>query len=103
MNTTTAALLVIAVFVVVLLYALRRYRGRVHATVKGPFGTAMKMRAEDAALTPAVQGSDLISRDGGISGVDRTGRGVEVRGADAMKDIRLEVEDGENPKTRPRS
>lgn len=103
MNATTAALLVIAVFAVVLLYALYRYRGRVHAKVKGPFGTAMNMTAEDAAPTPAVRGSDLMSRDGAITGVDHTGRGVDVRRADAKKDIRLEVEDSEHPKGRPRS
>ena len=88
MDTSTAVVLVVALFAVVIIAAIAVYRRRIRAGIKTPFGQLnLEGSNEPPASRPGASIKDVESRRGGVLADDHTGRGAEVSTAKAEKDI----------------
>jgi len=107
MDTTTAAMIVIAIFAVIIAVAFLRYRKSGEAEIKGPFGTALKVKGSNQAAAkkmPGIKADGITSREGGVLAEDTTGDGIDIRNVDARDDVLLSsstTHKGDNPKGPP--
>ena len=105
MNTTTAVVIIIAIFAVVIIVAFLRFRKSGNAEMKGgPFGTELKIKGEDKASAksrPGIKADGITSRDGGVMAEDTTGNGIDIKNVDARDDVLLSsnvTRQGDGPK-----
>ena len=91
MDTQTASLIGLAFLVVLVVVLAVRYRGRLKAGIKGPGGLSLDVDASnpEPTTTPGVRLDGVKSHAGGIQAIDRTGRGADVRNADAYEDVHV--------------
>jgi hypothetical protein len=89
MDTTTAAVIVVSVFALLVIFLAVRFKGRLKGGIKGPAGTGVDFDASNpqATTTPGVRMDGVKSRAGNIHATDRTGRGADVRNAEAYGDV----------------
>jgi hypothetical protein len=101
MDTLTATLIGLAVLALVLIYALRR--PRVKASLKGlGVGLDVETSGEGATDRPGVTAKRVVSRQGGFTAEDGTGRGAQVSHVDAHGDVRItSAPPAGDPKGRP--
>ncbi len=101
MDTTTAAVIVIAVFALLVIFIATRFKGRLKAGIKGPAGTSLDVDASNPqpTTTPGVRMDGVKSHAGSVQAVDRTGRGADVRNAEAYGDVHATSDP--NPKAEP--
>jgi hypothetical protein len=99
MSKHEAVVIIAGVFGVVLIYAILRYGKRLKAELSA-FGGRLQLDGSAEQRNPGVRAHDVESSDGGITGVDRTGRGVDVSKAKAKQTIHLEA--NADPKDSPR-
>jgi hypothetical protein len=83
------AVIVMAIFAVVIIVVAIAFRHRLKAIVKGPGGTRMEIDASSPLPRPGVQAKNITSRKGGVIATDETGRGTEVDTVDAYKDVNI--------------
>ena len=89
MDTLTATLIGLAVLALVLIYALTRFR-RVKGGLKGlGVGLDLEASGEEQASRPGVSAQRVVSRQGGVTAEDATGRGAQVSDVDAYGDVRI--------------
>jgi hypothetical protein len=107
MDTSTAALIVIAIFAIILIVAFLRYRKSGEAEIRGPFGTALKVKGSNHAgvkKLPGIKAEGITSREGGVRAEDSTGSGLDIRNVDARDDVLLSSgtsHQGDSPKGPP--
>ncbi len=80
MDKIIAAVVVVVIFGLIIFAFTRRYRRRVKAEIKGPFGTGLKVEGENAAspsaptsgirIKDAEAGRDIRAHSTGAGGVD---------------------------------
>ena len=89
MDPTTAAVLVISLFALIVVAAFLIYRSRAKVKVKGPLGTGLDLDAsnEPPPASPGVRVKDATSHGGGLLAEDKTGRGADVEGVEVQDDI----------------
>ncbi len=89
MDAQTAALIAISVFVLLVIFLSLRYRDRIKGGIKGPLGTEVNFEASNpqSTATPGVRMDGVKSHAGSVQAVDRTGRGADVRNAEAYGDV----------------
>ena len=92
MNTTTAVVIVVGLFGLIILGFVWRYRTKGKAQIKGPFGTGLKVEGENApglgAPAPGVRLKDAQA-GGNIRAQDATGRGADAEKLKAKGDIEV--------------
>ena len=88
MSQTEAGVLVVAVFGLIAIVVLFRFRNA-RIKIKGPGKLGMDVDASDP---PAIRAEDVNSRKGGITATDETGRGIDANKVEVEKDIQLKVE-----------
>jgi hypothetical protein len=88
MDITTVSVIIIFALIVVVGFYLYRQRGKIK--VSGPFSTSLELEASnpEPPPPPGVRMEDITSHSGGITAEDSTGRGAEMRRAEAYGDIR---------------
>ena len=91
MDANTATVLVVALVVVIAIVFLFIFRGRGKVKMRGPFKTELDLDGSNDPK-PGVHGENLTSEEGGLTAHDKSGRGVEVKGAHTKKDIDLTTE-----------
>jgi hypothetical protein len=98
MDTTTAAVIVVAVFALLVIFLAVRFKGRLKGEIKGPAGTGLDFDASNPqpTTTPGVRMDGVKSYAGNIRATDRTDRGVDIRNAEAYGDV--EATSGPHPK-----
>jgi len=92
MNTTTAVVIVIAIFAVIIIAAFLRFGQSGNAEIKGPFGTALKIQGENSASTkrtPGLKAEGITSREGRVMAEDTTGDGIDIKNVNARDDVLL--------------
>lgn len=89
MDTQTASLIGLCILVLLVIFLAVRYAGRIKAAFKLPGGLSVDVDASnpEPTTTPGVRLDGVTSRAGGIQAIDRTGRGADVRNADAYGDV----------------
>jgi hypothetical protein len=100
MDSQTLAV-VAGIFVLLVIFIALRYRSRIKAGIKGPFGTAVDVEAsnDQPAPNPGVTVAGARSHAGGLRAEDRTGRGASVKDVETYRDI--QVTSDPNPKAKP--
>src|SRR3954463_10337385 len=101
MDTTTAAVIGVAIFALLVIFIALRFKGNLKAGIKGPAGTSLDVEASKPQLTttPGVRMEGVKSHAGSVQAVDRTGRGADVKNAEAYGDINATSDP--NPKAEP--
>jgi len=101
MDVTTAAVIVVAIFVLLIIFLALRFKGGVKGGIKGPGGTGVDFDASNpqATTTPGVKLDGVKSQAGNIRATDRTGRGADVRNAEAYGDV--DATSDPHPKAEP--
>lgn len=102
MDTLTATLIGLAVLALVLIYALT-HRPKVKGGLKG-LGVELNVEASEEGATdrPGVTAKRVVSRQGGFTAEDGTGRGAQVSHVDAHGDVRItSAPAGGDPKGQP--
>lgn len=96
-----AVLMVIALFVVLGLAFILRYRRKSKIGIRGPWGTSFEAQGsnEPPSREPAVIVEDAKSHAGSLRATDETGRGAAVRRVEVERD--LDVRSGSGPKADP--
>ena len=92
MDATIATVIILAIFAVVIIVAFLRFRKSGNAEIKGPFGTALKIKGENnapAKRTPGIKAEGITSREGGVMAEDTTGNGIDIKNVDAKDDVLL--------------
>jgi hypothetical protein len=84
-----SAVMVVAIFAVVIIVAALAFRHRLRASIKGPGRMSMEMDATNPSPRPGVQATNITSRSGGVRATDETGRGTDVDTVDAYKDVSI--------------
>ena len=84
-----SAVILIAIFAVVIIVVGLVFRKRIRAVIKGPWSTSLEVEASNPSPRPGVQIEDAQSRHGGLTARDNTGRGAEVRKVAVDKDIQV--------------
>jgi hypothetical protein len=99
MDTTTAAVIVIALFALIGVAAFLRFRQRGSAEIQGPFGTRLKVNGSNdpPVQAPGIQAQGITSREGGVVVEDTTGHGVNIKEVDARSDVLLSSKNPEPP------
>jgi len=89
MNTSTAAIVVVAIFAAIVVAAFLVFRQRGKVEIKGPLGTGLKLDASNEQKPPApgVEIEGAKSRGGGLVAEDGTGRGAKVKDVEVQDDI----------------
>ena len=89
MDTTTAAVIVVAVSALLVIFLAIRFKGGLKGGIKGPAGTGVDFDASNPqpTTTPGVKMDGVKSHAGNIRATDRTGRGADVRNAEAYGDV----------------
>ncbi len=105
MDTTTAVIIVIAVFALIVVAAFWRYRQRGGAEINGPFGTKLKVQASnDPPIQKAgISAKGITSREGGVLAEETLGRGIEAENVDAKDDVLLSSSHSPQQTNRPPS
>jgi hypothetical protein len=89
MDTTTATIIIVALFALISVGGFVVYRQRSNVDVKTPPGSLKMNSSNDPPpQQPGVTIENATSRGGGIMAEDKTGRGAAMRGVEAEKDIR---------------
>jgi hypothetical protein len=101
MDSQTLAVVVVGLFVLLVVFIAMRYKSRIKAGIKGPFGTAVDVEAstDQPASNPGVAITGAKSHAGGLRAEDRTGRGAALKDVEAYRDI--EVTSDPPPKAEP--
>jgi len=101
MDSQTLAVVVAGIFVLLVIFIALRYKSRIKAGIKGPFGTAVDVEAsnDQPAPNPGVAVAGAKSHAGGLRAEDRTGRGADVKDVETFGDIH--VSSDPNPKAEP--
>jgi len=101
MDSSTLAVAVTGIFVLLVLFVALRYRSRIKAGIKGPFGTEVSVEASNdrSASNPGVSVAGAKSHAGGLRAEDRTGRGAHVKDVETFGDI--QVTSDPSPKAEP--
>jgi hypothetical protein len=101
MDTTTAAVIVVAVFALLVIFLAIRFKGGLKGRIKGPAGTGVDFDASNPqpTTTPGVRMDGVKSQAGNIRATDRTGRGADVRNAEAYGDV--DATSDPHPKAEP--
>jgi len=88
-NETTVLIAAVVVFACIAIVALLVFRRHVVLWIKGPLSTAMKLDARNTAEAspPGVKVEGAKSRAGGLTAVDQTGHGADVKDVEVQKDI----------------
>jgi hypothetical protein len=92
MDTTTAIVVVIALFVVVAVVSFFLFRGSTKTRITGPWNTKVEIEGSNpvpAPHVPGVRAQDIRSHSGSVRARDETGRGVDAAGIDAHADVDL--------------
>lgn len=100
-NTVLVLVLVVALFALILIVALLRFRKNVKGSIEGPLKTKLSIDASNPQPTLGATVEDAKSHGGNIIADDLTGRGASVRRAEAQRDIRATSrgqEGGSGPK-----
>jgi len=87
-NTTEAGVVILGFLALVAIVALFRFRHGAKVRIKGPGGSGLEVDGSNDAA-PAIRAEGVKSRTGGLVADDRTGRGVDAKGIDVEKDVRL--------------
>jgi len=89
MDVMTLAVVVVAIFALVVVAILLVFRQRASGKIQGPLGTGLEWDAANAPppTTPAVKVKKVESRGGGLLAEDRTGRGVDLKDVKVQDDI----------------
>jgi hypothetical protein len=106
MDTTTAMVLIVLAFVLIVVTAFLVFRQKGRVEIKGPLGAELKLDASNEAspLPPAVKVEDAKAKKGGLIAEDKTGRGAQVSHVETLDDILVSSsspEDSGNPKATP--
>jgi hypothetical protein len=102
MSSTEADVLIVAILVLVAVYAFIRYRGSAKVKIHGPGKIGMDLDASNDRA-PAVVVEDAKSHEGGIRVEDGTGAGAHVRRVEAEQDIHVTARSEKpDPKAEPR-
>jgi hypothetical protein len=101
MDSPKLAVVVAGIFVLLVIFIALRYRSRIKAGIKGPFGMGVDVEAsnDQPAPHPGVTVAGAKSHAGGLRAEDRTGRGADVKDVDTYGDI--QVTSDPNPKAEP--
>ncbi len=101
MDSPTLAVVVAGIFVLLVLFIALRYRSRIKAGIKGPFGVGVDIEAsnDQPASNPGVTVTGAKSHAGGLRAEDHTGRGANVSAIETHGDIH--VSSDPNPKAKP--
>lgn len=107
MDTQTAGLVGLALLVLVVIFAIVRYRQRAKFEIKGPGGIAATFEGENrqsqsASAPPASSGGinmERIKSGGSVHAEDHPGHGVAIKDVDAQGDVR--AVSGSTPKADP--
>src|ERR1043166_3811695 len=107
MSQTVATVLVVALLALIVIVVANLFRGNIKTKLKGPFGTKLDIEGTNpsAADQAALHAKGIISREGGISAEDTTGRGINAEDFDAKLDVHLSTGNPEvplHPKSPPR-
>jgi hypothetical protein len=98
METTTATILIVVLFALIIVSGFLIYRQRSNVDIKTPLGSLKMKASNDSPPTkPGVTIEDATSRSGGIEGRDKTGRGAVLRQVDAHGDIKASSETPDSP------
>ena len=97
-NTVLVLVLVVALFALILIVALLRFRKNVKGSIEGPLKTKLSIDASNPQPTLGATVEDAKSRGGSVIADDLTGRGAAVRRAEAEKDIKATSREGSGPK-----
>lgn len=91
MDATTAVIIVILIFALIIIIAFVRFGQRGGAEIKGPFGTRLKVQgSNDAQMQKAgISAKGITSREGGVLAEESLGRGIEAENVDARHDVLL--------------
>jgi len=92
MDTVTFFIVaIIAVFACIVIAAFLVFRKRGKVDIRGPIGTGLKIDVsnESSPPTPAVMVQSVVSKGGGVNISDQTGRGADVRGVEAQRDVSI--------------
>ncbi len=95
-------LIALAVLALVFVYALTRFR-RVKGGLKG-LGAELDLEAsgDDETSRPGVKAERVVSRRGGFTAEDSTGRGAHVSDVDTDRDVHVSsAPPASDPKGRP--
>jgi hypothetical protein len=98
MDTTTATIIIVALFALIIVGGFAVYRQRSKIDINTPLGSLKMDSSNDPPPhQPGVTIEDATSRGGGIRAEDRTGRGAAVRGVEAQEDIQASSEMPDSP------
>ena len=91
MDTSTAAIIIIAIFAVIVVAAFLVFRQRGKVEIKGPFDTGLKLDASNEQKPPApgVKAKGVTSTGGKVDIRDETGRGAEAEDIRGKKDVTI--------------
>ena len=76
----------------------------IKAVIKGPCGTGLEVEASHPVPRPRVHIEDARSHQGGLTAMDATGRGAEVKTVEVERDIQVSStppQEYNHPKPRP--
>jgi hypothetical protein len=98
MDTTTATIVIVALFALIIVGGFVVFRQRSNVDIKTPLGS-LKMKASNdpPPQQPSVNIEDAKSHGGGIVAEDKTGGGAAVRRVEAEKDIQATSQLPNNP------
>jgi hypothetical protein len=101
MDATTAAVIVVAIFALLIIFLAVHFKGRLKGIIKGLWGMGVEFDASNpqATTTPGVKLDGVKSHAGNIRATDRTGRGADVRNAEAYGDV--DATSDPHPKAEP--
>ena len=98
----TTAIIALALLVVLALGFFLTFTQRGKLLLKGlGFQLELEGSNDPAASAPGVKGRDITAETGSVNAKDKTGRGVDVEGVKAYKNVNLTSEDSggsPNPK-----
>jgi len=91
MDTSTAVVLVIALFAIIVVAAFIVFRRQSKVRIRGPWGTGLEVdgtnEPQPEPHTPGAQAEGIASRSGGLLVDDRTGQGAVARDVDVEDDV----------------
>jgi len=85
----SSAIIIIALFAIVIVAAFLVFRQRGRVNIRGPFDTGLELDAsnEPTPPSPGVRVRDATSEGGGLLAEDGTGRGADVEKVKVKDDI----------------
>lgn len=99
MDTTTAVIIVIGLFVLVVIIAFFRFRQQSIAKIKGPFGMSLDIEGKNETRDDraGITARDVKSHEGGMRAEETTGSGIEIENVDVKKDVVLSSSKAPSP------